>query len=645
MPLAVGEVFAGYTILRVLGAGAMGTVYLAQHPRLPRQDALKVLSADLTADPQYRARFVREADIAASLWHPNIVGIHDRGEFDGQFWISMDYVDGTDAARLLHERYPGGMPVGLVMQIVSAVGSALDHAHQRGLLHRDVKPSNILIADPGSEAQRVFLADFGIARLVDDTVGLTATNVSIGTVAYAAPEQLMGEPIDGRADQYALACSAFHLLAGAQPYDYPSATVVITKHVMAPPPAIGQRRPELAVLDPVFARAMAKNPAERFAYCQDFGAQLERVLGWGDGPTQLAPRPVAAPGAPDTQIAGIGYAPFRPPPPPAAPAPPAAGGRPQRRTRVVVGALAAVALLVAGGIVATAKLSRHDQPGATATPPGVGGPSAGPEGPFTGTYRGDYGRATSIDGAPIDGATPSTTTWGVRSVCQPSGCVATATRFGGETTMPSTMVFDDVGGRWLAVGLSTDTCGDAPSEFWVVLNLRPRPDGTLAGETSKTSAHGCGTLTPVTFTRTGDVDADRVADPASQPPRVVSPAEALRGRYHDTVTWPDGTKPNHYDWVVRTDCLRTGDRCMSFFHAPPDASKPLVFSSRSWLMSTVLDGICSAGRAPVNNTAEFPLPQPPQNPIVLLTGHGHHEQTGACTHSTSFDEKFERTGD
>lgn len=103
---------------------------------------------------------------------------------------------------------------------------------------------------------------------------------------------------------------------------------------------------------------------------------------------------------------------------------------------------------------------------------------------------------------------------------------------------------------------------------------------------------------------------------------------ALRGRYHDTVTWPDGTKPNHYDWVVRTDCLRTGDRCMSFFHAPPDASKPLVFSSRSWLMSTVLDGICSAGRAPVNNTAEFPLPQPPQNPIVLLTGHGHHEQTG-----------------
>src|SRR5271166_28567 len=159
MPLAVGEVFAGYTILRVLGAGAMGTVYLVQHPRLPRRDALKVLSADLTPDEQYRARFVREADIAAGLSHPNILGVHDRGESGGQFWIAMDFVDGTDAARLLREQYRGGMPVGLATQIIAGVASALDYAHQRGLLHRDVKPANILIADPGSEVQRVFLAD------------------------------------------------------------------------------------------------------------------------------------------------------------------------------------------------------------------------------------------------------------------------------------------------------------------------------------------------------------------------------------------------------------------------------------------------------------------------------------------------------
>src|SRR6202007_1665615 len=164
MPLAVGQEFAGYTILRVLGAGGMGTVYLVQHPRLPRQDALKELSADLTTDPQYRARFLREADVAASLAHPNILGIHDRGECGDQFWIAIDFVRGTDAAKLLHERYPRGMPAGLAMQIVAPVASALDPAHQRGLLHRDVKPANILVTEPGDDVRRILLSDFGIAR-------------------------------------------------------------------------------------------------------------------------------------------------------------------------------------------------------------------------------------------------------------------------------------------------------------------------------------------------------------------------------------------------------------------------------------------------------------------------------------------------
>ncbi|POY26196.1 serine/threonine-protein kinase [Mycobacterium kansasii] len=337
MPLAVGEVFAGYTILRVLGAGAMGTVYLAQHPRLPRRDALKVLPAELTADPQYRARFVREAEIAASLWHPNILGIHDRGESGGQFWISMDFVAGTDAAKLLRDRYPRGMPLELAAPIITAVGSALDYAHQRGLLHRDVKPANILIADPGSETQRVFLADFGIARPVDDTAGLTATNFAIGTVAYAAPEQLMGEPIDGRADQYALACTAFHMLSGTQPYESPSAAAVITKHVMAPPPPIGERRPELARLDPVFARAMAKKPAERFAHCRDFTEQLAP----GCAPTLAG----SGPSGQDTQLAPTRAA-FAPP------SPGPVGKPPARRNRILVAALAAVAVLGAAGVLA-----------------------------------------------------------------------------------------------------------------------------------------------------------------------------------------------------------------------------------------------------------------------------------------------------
>jgi serine/threonine protein kinase, bacterial len=129
MGLAIGATFAGYTILRLLGAGGMGEVYLAQHPRLPRNDALKILRADVSADEDYRQRFIREADLAASLWHPHIVAIHDRGECEGRLWISMDYVDGTDGARMLRDHYPVGMPATDAIRIVSAVAEALDYAH------------------------------------------------------------------------------------------------------------------------------------------------------------------------------------------------------------------------------------------------------------------------------------------------------------------------------------------------------------------------------------------------------------------------------------------------------------------------------------------------------------------------------------
>src|SRR5262249_14724135 len=135
--LAMGATFAGYTILRLLGSGGMGEVYLAQHPRLPRREALKILGNDVSADDDYRKRFIREADLAAALWHPHIVGVPDRGEFNGQLWISMDFVDGTDAASLLRDCYPAGMPADEVATVIAPVASALDYAHQRGLLHRD----------------------------------------------------------------------------------------------------------------------------------------------------------------------------------------------------------------------------------------------------------------------------------------------------------------------------------------------------------------------------------------------------------------------------------------------------------------------------------------------------------------------------
>ena len=294
MPLSNGEVIAGYTIVRLLGAGGMGEVYLVEHPRLPRRDALKVLSATVCADAEYRERFNREADIAAGLWHPHIVEIHDRGEHDGRLWISMDYVEGTDAAVLLKDRYPQGMPPDLVVRIVTAVGQALDYAHERGLLHRDIKPANILISDPETANERIMLSDFGIARRIGDDSNLTGTNMTVGTVFYSAPEQLTGEDsIDGRADQYALAATAYQLLTGNPPFQHSNAAIVISQHLTARPPAIADRRPDLSQMGPTFDKALAKSPADRFDRCVDFARALANRTGTADGPdleaTQAAP--------------------------------------------------------------------------------------------------------------------------------------------------------------------------------------------------------------------------------------------------------------------------------------------------------------------------------------------------------------------
>jgi class 3 adenylate cyclase len=274
MPLASGAIFAGYTILRLLGSGGMGEVYLAQHPRLPRREALKILPQAVTADSEFRERFQREADVAATLFHPNIVGVHDRGEFDGQLWIAMDYIEGTDAAQLLKAQFPAGMPVRDVCAIVTAVAGALDYAHQRGLLHRDVKPANILLTNPEDGQLRIFLSDFGVARRLNDISGLTATNLTVGTVLYAAPEQLMGADIDARADQYALAATAFHLLSGRAPYRHSNPVAIISQHLKAAPPKLSDRRPELAHLDRVLSTALAKEPADRFARCRDFATAV-----------------------------------------------------------------------------------------------------------------------------------------------------------------------------------------------------------------------------------------------------------------------------------------------------------------------------------------------------------------------------------
>ncbi|MDL9938273.1 serine/threonine-protein kinase [Gordonia sp. ABSL1-1] len=185
--LEPGRVFAGYTVERLLGVGGMGEVYAARHPRLPRSDALKVLSARIADDAGFRQRFEREADHAASLSHPGIVGVHDRGESDGRLWIAYALVDGVDlAAALAHQ--PTGLPADRVTEAISAIASALDYAGARGLVHRDVKPANILVSSGG----HVMLTDFGIARMGPTESGLTVTGLTLGTVDYSSPEQLQG---------------------------------------------------------------------------------------------------------------------------------------------------------------------------------------------------------------------------------------------------------------------------------------------------------------------------------------------------------------------------------------------------------------------------------------------------------------------
>ncbi|MEV6322702.1 serine/threonine-protein kinase [Nocardia sp. NPDC051787] len=273
--LHTGEVFAGYTIERLLGRGGMGSVYLARHPRLPRLTAMKLLNPELFHDKEIRARFEREADLVARLDHPNIVTVFDRGVEGERLWICMRYIDGTDAAAVEARTLPPHRAV----QIIAETAKALDFAHSRGVLHRDVKPANILLERADGGPERVYLTDFGIARFRDDTGRLTQTGTFTATLAYAAPEQLSGAVLDHRADQYSLACTLFRLLTGTLPFDATNPVAVIQGHLSAPPPPVSGLRPGLPVaLDAVLAKAMAKYPADRFDSCTEFAAAAWQAL-------------------------------------------------------------------------------------------------------------------------------------------------------------------------------------------------------------------------------------------------------------------------------------------------------------------------------------------------------------------------------
>lgn len=288
-----GEVFAGFTVERLLGQGGMGSVYLARHPRLGKLTALKLLNPELFTDWQVRARFDREADLAAQLDHPGIVAVYDRGSENHQLWISMQYVDGVDAASV----NPLTLPPERAVQIIEGVADALDYAHGRGVLHRDVKPGNILLARASAgQGERVFLSDFGIARLREDTTHLTQTGMFTATLAYASPEQMTGAPLGNRSDQYSLACALYWLLVGVGPFDAANPADIIHGHLNLAPVPVSVRRPGLnPALDAVLAAGLAKHPDHRYRTCTEFATAARKALTATGAPPLPTPYPPGHP--------------------------------------------------------------------------------------------------------------------------------------------------------------------------------------------------------------------------------------------------------------------------------------------------------------------------------------------------------------
>lgn len=373
-----GTQIAGYRLAGRIGQGGMAVVYRAWDERLQRQVALKVLSPALAADESFRERFIRESRAAAAVDHPNIVPVFEAGESGGVLFLAMRYVPGGDGRTLL--RQSGPLPAEQAVAIVASVAAGLDAAHAAGLVHRDVKPSNMLVDMRAGQPDHVYLSDFGLTKAMLSAASLTRTGEFLGTVDYVAPEQIEGRKVDARTDEYALACAAYEFLSGAPPFPQDQAVAVIHAHLSTSAPPLSARRPGLPPeVDAVLARGLAKVASLRYASCGEFAAALAAALGQS-GPGRYVnpylgqvPGPVAGPGpgagtGPKTAtvLAGPGQAagggPWAAAPAGAGgrAAPPGPAGRSRRRTVAMVAAVTAgVAVLAAGGVVGGFVLGNH----------------------------------------------------------------------------------------------------------------------------------------------------------------------------------------------------------------------------------------------------------------------------------------------
>ena len=402
----IGSYFAGYRVDALIGQGGMGEVYRAENPRLGTFLALKVLSAELAGNDQFRERFVRESRAAASLDHPHVIPIFDADEADGIPYIAMRYVDGSDLRSVMEEK--GAIDPGRTLDILGQVAEALDWAHARGLVHRDVKPANILLERTPQRREHAYLSDFGVAKQALGR-GLTTTGEFVGTIEYVAPEQISGKAIDGRADVYALGCILFECLAGAPAFDRDSTVGLMYAHLEEPPPAISEKRAELPpALDEVIQRALAKSPDDRYptagALIAAARAGVEGKEASRSAETVIRPKPVAAatvvrprsepaPEAPRVASPPPTTPPRAetvqsPPPQPVAPAAPRAetvlsartssSGRRSRRLLLVAAALLALVAIGAGGAYALLGGSEGTSKSTVVVPPPAPGPQPPP---------------------------------------------------------------------------------------------------------------------------------------------------------------------------------------------------------------------------------------------------------------------------
>jgi serine/threonine-protein kinase len=301
----VGRQIASYRLEREIGRGGMAVVYQARDLRLDRTVALKLLAPELARNDTFRRRFTHESRVAAAIDHPHIVPVFEAGETDGVLYIAMRYVAGRDLRHLLDREGP--LPVATATRIAAQVASALDAAHDHGLVHRDVKPGNILVAQgtDSDHPEHVYLTDFGLTKKSLSLTGFTSVGQFVGTLDYVAPEQISGKPVDGRCDVYSLACVVHETLVGRPPFQRDDDMALLWAHQYDQPPPLSEGRPGLpAALDEVLAKALAKSPDDRYDSCLSFVAALRGVAGTArvpapeHAPTRAVPATPGPPGPP-----------------------------------------------------------------------------------------------------------------------------------------------------------------------------------------------------------------------------------------------------------------------------------------------------------------------------------------------------------